>query len=999
MASPERQDLIRNAVAFLADPKATSSLAQRMQFLEAKGLSGPEIDEAMRHSTIPSAYPPGYGPSPYVAQPPTGQWDWRDYFITAVVSGTVAFGAVSLFQKYVMPHLQPPSSTAYEVDRDALAAQFDAAEAALKEIQAETTAVRLAVEEQNGRVEKATQDVQDVVKQMKEGETKTRDEMREIREEVNNVRDMLPKMIEKNKESHVQSMAELQQELNRGPSMPSINGMATPILSSKPTIPAWQLAGPTHSNTQSSVSLPSSPGSVPGPPMVPNGKGKEVDLMSTNTTPTSSRTSPAPIPVTDHPLSPTFATFSPQPASQTPIPQTSGSQIPVFQTSAFQIFDVEASPSPTDHTETSPFKTDQIATVLSPTSSPLPESPTLSPKLEAPCSPALDLSQESLLGASSPSEKSISSLAVSVAAEQAPHSESTLSTPVLGENASVSQGTANGSAIVSADDGQNTEDTDVVEGTEASQYLKAIEHEAIPAPANPPRILLSNDFQVRYCVLRSGFLDLSGSDVSTSFKRLQAEKLAADKVVQEFTPLETVQEVDALRDYLQNMNLKTEMAQDEIRRLTGKLTRQDERIEELRDIHRLESKSRSDQIDKLRAQVDEAEALLKAPKARLLILERAKSSAKEEEEKRTKAVTLLKTVRQKLVKAEKDRDELQKEDIAVAGLRAQFDKEIAALKDKHEKEIAMLRGQFELEAITTKREIDNLELSVQAELESSRSHLESLEGQSTELQYQLREANDRIALLNEDSQMPNENRSLCTRYRTVRRGGYRMLSAAEAKYESRRERDEGEAEWSRKLSEKVGELETLRGTLTSSVKSREESSELEEARSHQRRIADLRAQAEKVTEIESAAQTQLSELSAKAAALQQHVEDGKSREAQLRVHNKVELREELRKVQSSAALLERQRNPGVGYWASRQDNNSPEARSPRSSVSDLPRDTPSRPGTPSTVKSEEEVNFEYLRNVILQFLEHKEMRPHLVRILSTILRFTPQETRRLVSKV
>lgn len=50
------------------------------------------------------------------------------------------------------------------------------------------------------------------------------------------------------------------------------------------------------------------------------------------------------------------------------------------------------------------------------------------------------------------------------------------------------------------------------------------------------------------------------TDVSTSFKRLQAEKLAADKVLQEFTPVGSVQEVDALRDYMQNMNLKTEVS-------------------------------------------------------------------------------------------------------------------------------------------------------------------------------------------------------------------------------------------------------------------------------------------------------------------------------------------------------------------------------------------------------------------------------------------------------
>ncbi len=139
-----------------------------------------------------------------------------------------------------------------------------------------------------------------------------------------------------------------------------------------------------------------------------------------------------------------------------------------------------------------------------------------------------------------------------------------------------------------------------------------------------------------------------------------------------------------MRDYLLNMNLKAEMSQDEIKRLTGKLTRkspvlratllpdhsdlffigQEERIEEMRDIHRLESKSQSDQIEKLRAQVEEAEALLKvsqsshaqveqeSSKRKTEIehlqgeLEKARGLVREEEEKRTKAIALLKTVRQ-----------------------------------------------------------------------------------------------------------------------------------------------------------------------------------------------------------------------------------------------------------------------------------------------------------------------------------------------------------------
>jgi peroxin-14 len=99
-----------------------------------------------------------------------------------------------LLQKYLVPYLKPPSSTVYEDDKDALTAQFDAAEALLKEIQAETAAMRVAVEDQQQRVDEVTADVKEAVKEMREGETRTRDEMREIREEINSIREMLPKV-------------------------------------------------------------------------------------------------------------------------------------------------------------------------------------------------------------------------------------------------------------------------------------------------------------------------------------------------------------------------------------------------------------------------------------------------------------------------------------------------------------------------------------------------------------------------------------------------------------------------------------------------------------------------------------------------------------------------------------------------------------------------------------------------------------------------------------
>src|SRR5258708_37773279 len=100
--------------------------------------------------------------------------------------------------------------------------------------------------------------------------------------------------------------------------------------------------------------------------------------------------------------------------------------------------------------------------------------------------------------------------------------------------------------------------------------------------------------------------------------------------------------------------------------------------------------------------------------------------------------------------------------------------------------------------------------------------------------------------------------------------------------------------------------------------------------------------------------------------LEKQIEENKAREAQLKQGNK-SLREELRKVQSSAALLERQRNPGVGHWGtprpvgsgSGDTANDSELRV--STPSPSPADTPSRSSLSiASTKTEEEVNLEYV---------------------------------------
>lgn len=340
-------------------------------------------------------------------------------------------------------------------------------------------------------------------------------------------------------------------------------------------------------------------------------------------------------------------------------------------------------------------------------------------------------------------------------------------------------------------------------------------------------------------------------------------------------------------------------------------------MQELRDIHHLEGTSRTQQTDRLRAEREEAEALLKAAQedstahtleiTRLQSeLEKAQKVAKEEEEKRVKAISLLKNVRAKSVKTEKNLEELTKERDVIkeelqqekeasktregeleqlrkehaaqlAKVRAQGEADRDALRAKLEREAAGKQSFYDAETanlkvsalmiiirytspltvsqrahdeeissfssrtaqlegtlkfITEERDglFDQLQLR-QAELESTRSHLESLENQVNELNHLLRESNDRAATVADE--LTNAQRGIVDASRLLpaplnQRDTAAMQAAAEVerKYENKvadlrarmatleRERTESEEEWSRNLAQRSREVERLRGELT-----------------------------------------------------------------------------------------------------------------------------------------------------------------------------------------
>ena len=108
-------------------------------------------------------------------------------------------------------------------------------------------------------------------------------------------------MMEKNKESQQQTLAELQQELksmkalllNRGPSSPS--GFSTPMVPSKPAIPAWQLAASTPPPSTPTIPPQSQQPMSMSPPPTSANKGKGVEIPANGSaTPTNGSAIPEP---------------------------------------------------------------------------------------------------------------------------------------------------------------------------------------------------------------------------------------------------------------------------------------------------------------------------------------------------------------------------------------------------------------------------------------------------------------------------------------------------------------------------------------------------------------------------------------------------------------------------------------------------------------------------------------------------------------------------------
>jgi len=288
-----RTELIQSAVNFLRDPSiAASPLAKRIAFLEAKGLTPSEIEESIRLSNSPNQYDgrlPMYGSQQAFQQ---GK-DWRDWFIMIVIGSGVGYLVTALARKYLFPALQPPTTTQLTEAQEALTAKYDEAAALLSQLKLETETISKDLENQTEKVDTSIEEVKMAIREFKIRDEAREEEFKSIREEVDAVRDMLPRMMDKNKEAQTASLNDLQQELrslkslllsrrNESSTNPPSDttsfgtssnrfgqsSLTLPALGSRPAgIPAWQMPhsnsnGPSSNNLDeiAKVSTSSDPG-------------------------------------------------------------------------------------------------------------------------------------------------------------------------------------------------------------------------------------------------------------------------------------------------------------------------------------------------------------------------------------------------------------------------------------------------------------------------------------------------------------------------------------------------------------------------------------------------------------------------------------------------------------------------------------------------------------------------------------------------------------------
>ncbi|EEU40515.1 uncharacterized protein NECHADRAFT_33954 [Fusarium vanettenii 77-13-4] len=240
-----REDLVASAV-ILQDPSvASSSVENRISFLRSKNLTQEEIDVALARTG---------GNAPPTPTPSR--------------------------QRYIYPLVAPPTPEKLEQDKKSIEEQFDRAFTLVEQLAKDTESLKTAEKERTEKLDAAIADLETVMTDLKAANRRREDDANRIRDEVQSLKDAIPKALENQKGLTDGRLREINTELT------SLKTLVSQRMSSSVSTPTSSTflrgASGSISGGASGVGSTSTPAA---PSSAPKTNGEKTAVESTTTTP------------------------------------------------------------------------------------------------------------------------------------------------------------------------------------------------------------------------------------------------------------------------------------------------------------------------------------------------------------------------------------------------------------------------------------------------------------------------------------------------------------------------------------------------------------------------------------------------------------------------------------------------------------------------------------------------------------------------------------------
>ncbi|KAI8903984.1 peroxisomal membrane anchor protein conserved region-domain-containing protein [Gorgonomyces haynaldii] len=203
-----RQDMVQSAVKFLTDPKVTSApLAKKIAFLESKGLSTVEIETALAQSKGETI------PQPVVPQRPVEQqkMTWNELALSA--AGVAGISYLGFTLQYIFPLFQFPSPKDLEQETLKQNDQMSKMGGLLTNVDLQTQEMIKIMNSYAKDVSDSLDSVKTTILALEQSDRERGDQIFKMEQEIQQLKTMLPTVIEKNRESQDAMVTDLHNEI------------------------------------------------------------------------------------------------------------------------------------------------------------------------------------------------------------------------------------------------------------------------------------------------------------------------------------------------------------------------------------------------------------------------------------------------------------------------------------------------------------------------------------------------------------------------------------------------------------------------------------------------------------------------------------------------------------------------------------------------------------------------------------------------------------------